>query len=329
MADKTQADETTYELSDLEVVTLGLVERAAVGIYEDGANVFLLKHDKESPMPDELDIEQVDETTPEQDLSKSDQNLLQKFLTFLKGEVAKANPVALQQAARILTAGGYPVTAAKLASLLGSDKDEDYETEMSGKKADKVAKSDTELETTEGGTEPVSETNETVVSKALEDRLAEIQKANDAWKETVEKALEEKYKGELEALQKQAEEAKTEVAKANEMREEQVWIEKAGSMTFALGADQKDLGKHLHTIARTAPAETVDYIVAVLKAADHALTEGDLFSEFGTTRTAEEVSALEKAQKLAEEKGISLAEAMLELPLADQAELTKGFKEDK
>lgn len=340
MPEATQTDETTYDLSDLEIVTLGLVKRASVGIYGDGENVFLTKHDKESSMADnpELDIEEVE--TPDAPLSKSDQGLLQKFLTFLKGEVSKPDPKALAQAARILNDGGYDVTAADLAGML-DDTEEDTadagadETVEQGKKPNTNSKRDgkkqtrkaaeTVNETTdEGGTEPVSEQT-TNVTKSLDDQLAEIQKANDARLEAIEKALEEKYQGQMEALQKQAEEAKTEVAKANEAREEQVWIEKAGEMVFAIGAGQKELGQHLHTIAKTAPAETVDYIVAVLKAADHALTEAGLFSEFGTSRMAEEVEAVEKAQKIADEKGISLAEAMLQLPPAEQAEIAKGF----
>lgn len=170
---------------------------------------------------------------------------------------------------------------------------------------------------------------ETVLSKAIEDRLVELEKAQKAQIEAIEKALEEKYKGEVEALKTQADEAKTEVAKAVEAREEREWIEKAGGMTLALGADQKELGKHLHVIAQTAPAETVEYIVAVLKAADHTLTESNLFSEFGSSQVPAEMDVLQKAQKLAKEKGISLADALLELSPAEQAELTKGFKEAK
>lgn len=328
MAEETQ--EPTYELSDLEVVTLGLVSRAAVGIYGDGENVFLVKDNKEEQVPDELTIEDVTES------SEVEQGLFKRFMAFLKSdkaEVSKPDPKAIAQAARILSDGGYEVTAAELAGMFdGSDDEDDDEMEMGmgdkpnkkkpgGGKRTSTRKEADEI-TEEGGTNPVTEPT-TVTKSTVDEQVQAIEKAfEERLKATVE-TIEKKYEDKLAELSKQVEDGKTEVEKAVEAREKREWLEKSNDF-LALAVVPQEAADHLHAIAKAAP-DHIEWLMAVLKAADHSLTEAGLFGEIGTSREAEETTPLVKAQKITQEKNIPLAEAMLQLSPAEQAELARGI----
>ena len=269
---------------------------------------------------DEVTIEEVTKTEKSESESPDSPSFWSKLEAIVQNVIAKARPPWMDEESE---------------EEDESEEDEEMD-EKGGGKTDSPRKrknpkmqSRKDNETTEKGvTETVSETTD-VVTKAIEDRLAELEKAQKAQVEAVEKALEEKYKGTIEALAKQAEDAKMEVAKATEAREKREWLEKAGEMSLALPVKRDEMAEHLYAISKAAP-EHIEWLTSLLKTADHDLTQAGLFNEFGTSRAAEEVEAVEKAEKIAKEKGVPLAEALLELSPAEQAEIVKGFlKEDK
>lgn len=318
-----EKDET--ELSQLEVVTVGLVKSPAVDVYGDGSNIFLVKADdkRETPMSDDIVIEEVPSSTV------NDPTFWNKVEAFVsrtfqvekaKGEeVSKPDKAAVQQAVRILRAGGYDVSADDLMALVEDEGEEDEEMEMGNKKPMKKADETTTegVETVEEKTEQVQETTgeaqnapvDAAVMKAYEDRLAEIEKQAKADREALVKAQDA-------------------LAKAEDDRVRREWLEKAGEMTFALPVAKNDLAEHLHAIAKAAPAEA-EWLVTVFKAADHSLMEAGLFNELGTSQSPEQKTIVEKANQIAKEKNIPYEEALLSLPIDDQEALLKEMRGGK
>lgn len=325
---ETETTEAKYELSDLQISEVGMVKRGAVSAFGDGVNFFLLKSNQGEPMNDVT----IEEVTNEPDVEKADLPIWEKVKNFVRGEVekeatSKADPAALRQAVAILRRGGYNVTPDALAEMLTGEDEEESDVEMGSKRKMKkdeqeapVSADVQEVQQTPAPETPVVE--EAVkaappatddIQKAVKDALAEVRK---------------EYQDQIAILTKQAEDAKVEVAKAQEARERREWIEKADGMTLALPVGREEMGEHLHAIAKAAPAE-VEWLVATFKAVDHALTESGLFMEKGTSRAPETLTIDEKARKIAEEKGIPLAKAYLELSREDQEALLSNMRGGK
>lgn len=296
------------ELSDLSIESVGLVNRGAVSLDEDGSgiptgkNFFLLKS-QEAGM-DEFTIEEVPATE-----STPSPTTWQKIQAFVRGEIAKATMTKEQKIAEAAKMLG--VSAKDLAAFMGNGDDEDEDVEMGGK--GKAQKEDS-----------VSDT----LTKSIDDKLAEIQKAHEAALAAQVEAIEKKYESKLSELEKKAQEAEAEVQKATESRERREWIEKADEMSLGLSVNRDELGAFLYEVSKAMPADKVEWLTGVLKAADHGLVEAGLFNEIGTSRTPEQVEPVEKAEKIAKEQNIPLAEALLQLSPEEQKAIAGGILGD-
>jgi len=115
-----ELDEQIFELSNLDIFSVGLVSRGSVSFSDEsgkptGENFFLLKNEGGNKMP-KVKIEEVEAEKP----------IFKRVMARLKGEKAtgakKADPAKLKKVVAILREGGYKVTEARLAEFLEGKK---------------------------------------------------------------------------------------------------------------------------------------------------------------------------------------------------------------
>lgn len=320
-----------FTLSDLDVMTVGLVERGAVSLDDTGGgkNFFLLKSEANS-MADDLKIEMVEK-------DDSDSSLFAKFEAWLKEVIAKAkakkmDTKAVAQAAQVLQGGGYDVQPSDLAEMLADYAEEEMEedeVEMEDKKAMTKTNDENVEKAAVETSQPVAEIVTTAALEAVQKaHLDAIEKAHQAKIEALEKAMAEKYETQLTALSERVEKAEQERLAAIEKRERREYLEKAMTYRALPGTSYTDLGDMLYTLAKSVEQTEFEKWAALLKAVDAQLGAAGIFAEMGTARTPEQATLEDKIAKANQELKDPAA-ALLALSETEQYELLKSMRGGK
>jgi hypothetical protein len=282
--DEEQEKTKLYQLSALAVDTVGLVSRPAVDVFGDG-NHFLFKSLKEADMSDE---HQDDVVVEEVSTEKDDKSLIEEIksgITYLVNR-AKTEPEA-------------DTTEA------GDEEEQATETEVEDTpEPEPAVEKSAELAA-------LQVTQETLI-KSLKDQFrAEVEKTRTEMKAEYEATITE--------LRKEVQEAKDAATHEERLRKQQVYLEKAQALDN-LPVPSTKLAEQLQK-AEEADPELAEELYATWKAADAVIRTSQPWGEIGTSQTPEEVTLLEKVQKIAAEKGIPEDQAMLQLDEVDQRKL--------
>jgi len=263
------------QLTDLEAVEISLVAKAATG------KKFLVLKSGGEPMSSAI-LKAVLEAPLENEV-EVDEILKQKQLS-QKAQEAVKGAVRLLQAYREELPEDILKTLAKAG---GFPWDEAELTDEEKKKLEEKV--------------PVSETK-----KAGELDLAQVPEA-------VRPAIQALWKEHGEAVAKVAKmEAILKAERDQRLTKE--WIAKATAEYNSLAIKPDDLGPILKALEEKAPDE-LKRIEEVLKAADAAITAGDLFKEKGKSGAQSAGSAMEKLEQMAKslvqkESGLSMSDAL-------------------
>ena len=313
-------EEEIFDLSDIEISTVGLVRRGAVSASEDdpGRNFLLIKAE-EATMPEELNIEGVVDDnqaapvlpeTPPEGWAQAIKGWMKEILPSREAdaEVEKEDPKALAQAVKTLKQGGYEVSVPKLAQMLGDTEEEEEEEEPQAKRK-KTRKDDG----------PVVNTTEIV--------KAEVQ------------LLKDEYVGVIDELRKSADTLKQENATLREdldglrqdrdvektaLRRQQA-IRKAEELRM-MPVPSTDLAELLMKAEDGMEKKDFEKLEALLKATDAQLFVSGVYGEIGTSRSPEQVTIEDKVKKAAQ-GDISYEEALQGLPEAEKLQLVRSWDE--
>jgi hypothetical protein len=132
----------------------------------------------------------------------------------------------------------------------------------------------------------------------------------------------------LEAMNARLQKNESDLQKERDLRAQEA-IEKAQSEFVRkaegwdnLATDPVLIGKALHAAKSAIAPEFYQAIENMIERGEKLVKMSNVWGEFGSTKIDEnDGSPLAKAQKMATDKGIPLAEAMLQLPAADQRAL--------
>lgn len=346
-----------YELEDVTVETLGLVEAGAVG--ED---FFLLKNE-EGAMPDEsttidevlnergfleklgvqrlLDLiakGQAAETEQDEpgseDLDKADKDKMKKKLS---AGAARSVRALIDQYGDDLPAN----VAGMLRGLLGdSDDDMEYgqgtktEKNNNHNEVNKMKDDEKVTQPVNADIQPAKETQpEEPVTKSeaveKEDILTRLEKAE---------ATNALIMARLEKSEAELKKAQLEAAQERNAREVISHIDKAREFD-GLGVDPDQMGRFLFELAKadetanlekSADAEDrsnlVEYITSILKAANEQIKQAGFFAEAGTAKIPEEMGLIEKARQAVEAgKYTDIREALMNISRKDASEYLEKF----
>jgi hypothetical protein len=297
MSDQDKDTDETYELSDVEVLTLGLVNQGA-----NKAEFFLMKADngadeKPAKEADAVNDQVVtDQSELDVAVEKASTSIWRKLLSLFKSnveqELIEAEPPT------------YPIT--------------ETVTQHTEQPLPDIEKISAEPETTTVATPaphiPVTEETMTeqttvqpvAVSDLLVEKMATLEKDRDDLRTRLEKA-------------------EREAAQERDARERLTYLEKAQS--FAIVPVKPDeLAEQLHWLAKTEPKRE-QFWEGILKAMD-TIAKDNAFIEVGTSKSPAEMSVLEKAQSMVENgKAKSLKEALLAIPKNEQEAYVKSRRQ--
>lgn len=333
-----------FDLSDIDISTMGLVRAGAVSATDSakdrGVNFLLIKSE-EANMPDELNIEKVEDgggqaaTTfpdepPQTWLSKIGESVADAVKGILSGgpeggketdtSKSKPDPKALAMAVKVLQNGGYDVTAAKLSRAMappfgggGGEEEDEEEEPMKGK---------------------TKKSNEEPVAKGLPDAaIAGIVKAEiEAVRSEYATVLDEVRKSnetlqtENEALRKDIDSLRDDNDLEKAARRKTEAIQKAQTL-LRLPVAVTDLADLLVKAEDSLDKEDFAKLDALLGAADRQLYQAGIFGEMGTVRSPEQVTIEEAVAKAAQAEGSNPEDALLNLPQDKQALLQKEWDE--
>jgi len=229
-----------------------------------------------------------------------------------KRPVAKADAKALADAAKVLQAGGYDISAAKLAQMMTEPEEEDVEEEdedmpMPPVPAKKSALPDEAITT-------IVKAQIEAVKSEYAGVLEEVKKANQFL------ATEnQKLRTDLDGLRSDRDSEKTARRKVEALK-------KAESLRMLPGATS-DLAELLIK-AEDALGEDYGKLETLLKTADRQLFASNLFTEMGTARTPEQITLEDKVSKAAGGE-TSYEQALLNLSADEQRELLKSWDKAK
>lgn len=136
----------------------------------------------------------------------------------------------------------------------------------------------------------------------------------------LEKALVEKYNAQIAELRERLEKAEREANLAKEKAAEEAMIQKAREFV-ALPVRYDEFGRKLYAISKTVDEDTMTWLISVFEAVDKQLGGAGILNEIGTSRSPEELALEDKVEKIAKEKGISYADALLTLSESEQKRL--------
>ena len=326
-----ESPEAKFRLSDIEVDTVGLVRM--------GANLagpfILLKSQEATPMEDELEIEEVEETpsleddTPPPETSPPpeaipvDDGFFEKMRSqFEKWGIikARASKDAISAAAKML--GVNPKQMAKLYGQMMDGEDEPEDEMEMGKKPPSQPKPG--KQSTRKVADPlVVKSEETMTQADLQKAIEAAQEAKlDTLLEKAKTELEKAYQAEVTTLKTQVADLSKEATDQRDKREEREFLEKA--MTFrCFPVTYTELGGMLRQLHKSIDGDAYAKWESVLKAADAQLFTAGLFNEMGTARTADEVVLEERVEKIAKEKNVSYKEALEALTPAEQTQMLR------
>ncbi len=286
------------ELSDVEVLTIGLVDRPAIQ-----KGFFLLKNDNQEVIMPEEQVIEVEKT--------NDPGWWDKLTTVLRKSTSEAVLEELDKAGLSSKASRAIKAATDKLDELGDELPED------GKKALKMLKG-----CSGGGSMPWEKPEE---EKVVEEEK-KVKKAEE--EVTIEKSEElvalEKAQAELTALKEEVVKAQAASDEQKVLLEKRQYVDKAEEYQN-LPLKAQELGEHLYNIAKAAPGEET-WLTELLKAADNQLTQAGVFNEMGTSQAPEQTSLIEKAEKIAKDEGISVKQAYLKLSKEEQEELQAGYR---
>lgn len=282
--DEERKKKKLYQLSALAVETVGLVSRPAVDVFGDG-NYFLFKSMKEADMSDER---QDDVVVEEVSTEKDDKSFIEEIKSGITYLVNRAK--------------SEPETD---TTETGDVEDQATDTEVEDTpEPEPVGKQSAELAALQA-------TQETLI-KSLQDQFrAEVEKTRTEMKA--------EYNSTIAELRKEVTEAKDAATHEERLRKQQVYLEKAQALDN-MPVPSTKLAEQLQK-AEEADPELAEELYATWKAADAVIRTSQPWGEIGTSQTTEEVTLLEKVQKIAADKGISEDKAMLELDEVDQRKL--------
>lgn len=306
-----------FQLSDVEIHSLGLVGKGAIG--ED---FFLIKSFGENSMPVENENPEITQETIGKSLLETIG--LSRVESWIKEAITKA--------------------ASKKAMPMETEDEEDETEEdemmMSGKKK---VKKDMALTTEDimksdefkAAMQKFQEQQTALLEKSLESQKDELQKKFDADKAELEKSL-NAAKSEVEKANQQAVQFANAAQAENDKRVLSEFVTKAQAEFAALPTKADELGKLFFDLAKWDQAELVElkksdekaespnrlsYVENILKAASQAIVQSGLFNERGSSLVSKDSDdVVAKAQSLVDSgKAKDLKEAMLQLSKVDQA----------
>lgn len=136
----------------------------------------------------------------------------------------------------------------------------------------------------------------------------------------IETALAEKYGVEIKQLQTRLEKAEAEAQRVQEDTAEKEMIQKARDFS-ALPIRYDELGRRLYKLSKALVAEDFEWLTSLLNAVDKQLGAAGILNELGTSKTPDELALEDRVEKVAKEKGIPYDQALLEMPEAEQKQL--------
>lgn len=217
-------------------------------------------------------------------------------------ELEKEDKDVIAEAAKLLSQGGYKVSAQRLAGLFG---DEDEEEEMETKK-----------------------NSDELTSEVIKAYLDKQQELHEEQLGAVEKKLEARYQDVIDKLEEQVGDLRKSRDTAIEKAEQREFIEKA-ELLRAFPVSPLELGERMHHLSKSLSPEDYQWWEATLKAVDGQIGAAGIFGEFGTSRTPESIEIEDKAAQVAKEQKLSYAEALLSLPAHEQQRLLKESRGGK
>ena len=328
MDEEEESPEAKFRLTDIEVDTVGLV-RAGANLA--GPFILLKSQQEATPMDDELEIEEVEETPslattdPPPETSPPPTPVDDSFFEKMRGQFekwgiikARASKDTIAAAAKMLGVSPKKMAAA-YAGMMDGEEEPEEEMEM-GKKPGSGSRGSGKNSTRKAAP-PQEETQmtQTDLQKAIE---AAQEAKLDALLEKAKTEVEKAYQAKVTALETQVSDLSKEATDQRDKREEREFLEKA--MTFrCFPVSYTELGGMLRQINKSLDKEAYEKWEAVLKAADAQLFTAGLFNEMGTARTADEVVLEERVEKIAKEKNVSYKEALEALTPAEQAQMLR------
>lgn len=287
MPDTTETGQV-YELSDVDVLSVGLVTRGA-----NREEFFLVKSE---------------DGTPEEDIPAPKPNLWERIKAFVKGAVEAEVEAQFPEDEMPGESEEEPgvVVPGPTSEETPATKTEAGDKESAGASAPEETPmaEETQVKETEKGAQPPA----TVKWELPPELMAQIAKIG---------ALEAKA-AKVDGLEAKLVQVEKERDAEKELREKQEYVEKAAGY-IALPTKASELADHLYKLAKAAPEEA-KWFEALLNAADNALVTAGIFKEYGTSTSPETMTALEKAENMVTKgEAKDIAEAMLKLTPAEQA----------
>ncbi len=311
--------EQLNELTDVEVLTVGLVTRGA-----NHEEIFLTKSDTTG------DPATTPATTPDAESANLARRFWDKVRGLVRREIEKAQAIEggeeegeEEEADKEECAKSTPLPEQMADDK--KDKGEDGECAKSAppaeptaedekKDKEECAKSDPSQSATPA--QDVTKTGEgtpaqTSATTPLTPLSKEADMADDNEKVLLQKALDD--------LTVRLEKAETQARQERELRERQSYIAKADSFGY-LPAKSAELGDFLYWLNKSDPARAT-YLEGLLRAVDNQLEDAGLFVEKGVSQgSAGEATLMEKADALVKTgKATDLKDALLKMDPKEQA----------
>jgi len=303
-------DEKTYQLSNLEIDSVGLVTRGAVtlGDKDDetrkGKNFIVFKSDNEGKqlMADEkINIEEVTEDNP---------GVLDRLITKWFSERIKAGEeaVAAEQSPEPVATETEPE----------APKPETVQDEV-----EVVGEQEEDETPTEESEEPtMTKSDNTAIQALMDAQFEKLEKMNEKQRALDIAAIEKQHREQIAKLEATVTILAGDAEKATEAKERQEMLQKAEGVR-SLGMPATDLANLLYVAKQKFPAEQFEAFDTLLKSADNKVTAAGIFGEIGTSRTPTQITLEDKIEKAAKET--NPADALLDLSAADQMALAKEW----
>jgi len=307
MPDTNTEQEQVYELSDVDVLSVGLVMNGA-----NREEFFLVKS--------------ADGTeTPVADTPAPKPNLWERIKAFVKGAVEEEVEAQFPEDETPTTELGESETPVE-SPAKGTETSETTPTET-------ASTPNTEYLKTEAGDDKTAGANAPEETPMAENTIVQEAEKGAQSPATVQMTLPPEVVAKLEELgalkaqvaeisdlKARVEKAEARAAAETEKAERQSYLEKA-TKYMALPVAATELADHLYKLAKASPDEA-KWVESLLNAADNALVTAGIFKEFGTSTTPETATGLEKAQAMVTKgEAKDIAEALLKLTPAEQATL--------
>ena len=337
-------EEELFDLSEIDVVTVGLVDEGAVGEdfylmkrngnleeYRDDDNMWneiktfvknvIKQEEKEDE--DETEDEETQEEKPEGDkiiteeeVEESDEEkavmkaieTLSPYRDTLPGPARRA----------LFFLNQLKVQALKSVGGIMSDELEVKDTEMENIEEEVVEKIEVEPEVV------VEKTDEKPKPVEIVAEVKPVAVDVDAIAKAVSEQVLKSQESQIVELTKRLEATEKRAADAEEQKEKRELVEKARTDFDNMPEKYTVIGEALFSIKKTADEEVYDTLYGILKASNTQLKASGIWNETGTSQSPEELELLDKVEKASAEKPI--AEVILSMSETEQAELLSDMR---